>query len=396
VGRIVLRVVTRLNRGGPLRQLGGLVPALRAEGWDGPVLVGRAPEGEPDGTADLEAVHDAVVRVPALGRGLSPAEDARALAAVLGWIRRVRPDVVHTHMGKAGALGRLAARLARVPAVHTLHGHHFHAPRPLGALAASAERALGRATDALVCLTPRQRRDVVRRGIVPASCAHVIAPGLDVEGFRAQADGGASGRIRDLFGARDRPLFLWAGRFVAVKDPLLLVEAVARSARRFLVAMIGAGPLAGAVRDRVRELGLQEVVRCPGPIDRPAPWIAAADLLVLTSRSEGAPLAVLEAKALGRPALVTTVGGVPDLVTHDGDGWWVPPGRADAFAVALDRLAADPARLARLGAAARAGAERYRHDRLARETARLYETLAARGGRRRGRPRSSRERRGLR
>ena len=158
----VLRIVTRLNRGGPLRQLVRARPGARS-GAAGTDRSSRgAPERhEPDGTARLRATGAAVVRVGGLARGLDPAADARAFRAILAAIRHWRPDVVHTHMAKAGALGRLAARVAGVPAVHTLHGHHLQAPWPRDVLARRAERALGRHTAAGICLTPRQRRDLV-------------------------------------------------------------------------------------------------------------------------------------------------------------------------------------------------------------------------------------------
>ena len=189
----VLRIVTRLNHGGPLRQLCALVPTLAARGWDGPVLAGRCPRHEPDGTERLRAAGAEVVRVGGLARGLDPAADARALRAILAAIRHHRPDVVHTHMAKAGALGRLAARVAGVPAVHTFHGHHLEAPWPRDVLARRAERALARHTAAAICLTPRQRRDLVEtHRVLAASQVHVVGPGLDVDALLAAAQGGGS------------------------------------------------------------------------------------------------------------------------------------------------------------------------------------------------------------
>ena len=364
----VLRIVTRLNQGGPLRQLCALAPALVQRGWEGPILAGRTGRHEPDGTDRLRGTGADVVRVRALARGVDPGADARAFRTILAAIRHVRPDVVHTHMAKAGALGRLAARIAGVPAVHTYHGHHLQAPWPRDVLARRAERTLARITAAGICLTPRQRRDLVEtHRVIAGDKVHVMAPGLDVADLRRRAGAGERSR-------HDRPLFLWAGRFVEVKDPLGLVRAVALSQRAFHLVMLGVGPTRAAVRRRIQAEGLQDVVSCPGASPDIAPWLAACDAVVLSSRSEGAPMLVVEAKVLGRPAIVTAVGGVPDLVGHGVDGWWVPPDSPRELARALDLLAADAELRERLGRQAAVGADqRFAAARLADETAALYE-----------------------
>ncbi len=380
MGGRVVRIITRLNRGGPLRQLTALVPGLVQQGWSGPIIAGSVGPGEHDGSDALRAVGANLLTVPSLRRGVEVPRDARALRAILAVLRREQPDLVHTHMGKAGALGRLAAAMVGVPCVHTFHGHHFSAPWPRGHLAVEAERRLGRLTRAGIVLTERQRRDVVDvHGVMPNERVAVILPGLDIESWRARARDGDAEGVRARLAPAGEVLYLWAGRFVEVKRPQLLVDAVAASAVPYRVVMLGDGPLRMATRNRVRAAGLEERILLPGDVADVAPWMQAADAVVLTSASEGAPLALLEAKALGRAAVVTTVGGVPDLVEHLEDGLWVPPDDAAALAGALDRLAADTRLRARLGLGAGVKVRaRYGADRLARETADLYERLRAR------------------
>jgi glycosyltransferase involved in cell wall biosynthesis len=178
------------------------------------------------------------------------------------------------------------------------------------------------------------------------------------------------------------PVLLWAGRFVAVKEPLLAVEATARATRPFRLVMAGEGPLRAAVREEVRRRGLESRVVLAGAVEPIAPWIAAAAAVVLSSSSEGTPIVILEAKALGRPAVATAVGGVPDLVADGTDGLLVPPGDASALAIAMDRITSDPDLAARLGAAAARGVEeRFGARRLGAETAALYERVAGAGRR---------------
>ena len=373
----VLRLITRLNRGGPLRQLTALVPGLETHGWTGPVIVGRCERHEPDGIADLQATGAEVLPIGCLRRGLDPSADARALRAVLEAIRRYRPDLIHTHMGKAGALGRLAARVAGVPVIHTFHGHHLESQAHKAWLAKGAERMLGRLTTAAIALSPRQARDLTAvHRVLPVGRVHVIAPGMDLDAFRRRA---AAGQARFAPASSRGPRFLWTGRHVPVKAPQLLVEAVAHARVPFHVTMLGRGPLLRSVRTTVRAHGLEDRIDCPGSVARVAPWLARADALVLCSKSEGMPLSVVEAMALGKPSVVTTVGGLPDMVQHERTGLWVPPSDPMALAAALDRLAADPGLGRRLGAAAREQVDaRFGAARLAAETAALYEEVARR------------------
>lgn len=372
----VLRIITRLNRGGPLRQLCALVPALAKLGWRGPVLAGRVPRGESDGSADLESVGGAVVAVGSLGRGIDPSNELRAFKALLAAIRHHQPDLVHTHTAKAGALGRLAAAVCGVPVVHTFHGHHLESGLGRADLARHAERLLGRLTRAAVTLTPRQRRDVaVVHRILPESKVHEIGPCMDLERFRAQALPPVPARLCAEVPA-GVPRFLWTGRFVRVKAPRLLVEAASLAREPFHITMLGRGPQLRGVRAAVRAYGLEDRIACPGSVVRVAPWLRQADALVLCSLSEGAPLSVIEAFALGKPVVVTTVGGLPDLVTHEGTGLWVPPGDAPALARALDRMAADAALRTRLGRAAASEADaRFDAGPAAAATAALYEQV---------------------
>jgi glycosyltransferase involved in cell wall biosynthesis len=240
-----------------------------------------------------------------------------------------------------------------------------------------SERLLGRMTDAVIALAPRQARDLVDvHRVLPADRVRVISPGMDLRGFRRRAQ---MALTKQPLGPGGVPRFLWTGRYVPVKDPRLLVEAVAHASVPFHLTMLGRGPLLDSVRATVRAHGLEGRISCPGPVSDVAPWLHAADALVLCSRSEGTPLSVIEAMALGKPVVVTTVGGLPDMIEHEGTGLWVPPRDPLALAAALDRLAAEPELRLRLGQAGRAEVDRrFGAERLARDTAALYEQVLER------------------
>jgi glycosyltransferase involved in cell wall biosynthesis len=383
--RRVVRIVTRLNRGGPSRQLEALVPGLARLGWDGPVWTGEPEPTEEDVAPLLEARGVEVVRVPALARGIDARRDAAAWRWIRDRLRREGPDVVHTHMGKAGALGRTAALSAGVPVrVHTFHGHHLGTKPPARWAAWAAERALGVATSGAVCLSPRQRDDLVaRHRVLPASKAAVVGPGLDLEGFVASADAARAVAIRRAHAPGGGVLALWLGRFVPAKDATVLVEAAVAAARHggapLVVVLAGAGPLEAEARRRHGDLGAPSCVRFVGPVADAATWVLAADAVVLSSRSEGTPLSLLEAAAMGKPVVATAVGGVEDVVEPEGTGLLVPPCDPAALAVALARLASDADLRARLGARAAAVRERFSAARLAEGTASLYERLLSGG-----------------
>lgn len=369
----VLRIITRLNRGGPLRQLCGLVPALEGLGWAGPVLAGVVEPTEPDGTAALAATGAEIVPLPSLRRGIDPARDGRALREIVRHVRRVRPEVIHTHMGKAGAIGRAAGRLAGVPVVHTLHGHHFDAAGVFGKGIRVTERLLGRIGTMLVCLSERQRHDVVERHrVVPADRVAVIEPGFDVTAFRAGA-GDAQPRGDDPFRA------IWTGRLVDVKRPQALVDVMAAAPADIVLDVYGDGPLRDAVRHAVEAKRLGARITLHPAVDDVAPLVARADAFLLTSRSEGIPLSMLEAMVLGVPVVVPAVGGIPDVIADGETGRLAPAGDDGALAAALGALAADRAAARALGARGRAMAEaRFDAGRLAAETAALYDRLRVR------------------
>jgi glycosyltransferase involved in cell wall biosynthesis len=319
----VLRVITRLNVGGPTRHVRVLSAGLAARGVTGLLAHGPCPEGEGPGVLDVPG---AAVLVPTLVRALRPRDDRRAYAALLRVIRDFAPDVVHTHQGKAGFLGRLAASRAKVPAiVHTHHGHtfaHYHG-LALGRILLSAERLAAARSHALICQSVSQEADVRRHlGAGAAGKTVLIPPALDPEALRRDRTRAA---IRGDLGAseKDRVLLLPA-RLVPVKRPVLAVELLAALENPTAwLWILGDGPLRTAVLDRARALKVASRVRILPPTIAPGDLYAAADLTVLTSINEGTPLTLIEAIAQGCPVAATAVGGVADLL--DGHGTLLVP-----------------------------------------------------------------------
>ncbi|MBM3726948.1 MAG: glycosyltransferase family 4 protein [Acidobacteria bacterium] len=358
----VVRILTRLGAGGPPIHALILTRGLAERGYSTLLVTGRPAPGEGD-MSYLARSSDPIEWVPEMSRGISPRDDAAAFFRILAILRREKPDIVHTHTAKAGVLGRLAARAAGVPVVlHTFHGHVLdgYFPRPVSAAIALLERGLARLSSRLCVLAPQQARELSERFRVAPQARFAVVPlGLDLDQF-SQLPPPPPGT----------PLTVgWIGRLVPVKNVPLLAQVVRETPQvRFIVA--GDGPEAPAIR----ELAAQHPHRVEwlGWCRDIAPVLARCRLLMLTSRNEGTPVALIEGMAAGRPFIGTAAGGVTDLAAHGG-GLIVSP-EARAFRTALETLT--PERLERMGAAARRHAlSTYTADQLVHRMDTLYRGL---------------------
>lgn len=380
----ILRVIARLNVGGPALHVSYLTSELDEIGYETMLVAGRVSEGE--GSMEYAARDRGIepVYVPSLRREISPVVDAAAVSKILGLIRTFRPHILHTHTAKAGAVGRTAAILAgraRPEAVvHTFHGHvlrgYFGGRKTEGFRL--LERRLAKASDALIAVSPEVRDDLVRLGIAPESKISVIRLGLDLAA-RVATEPGAGGAVREAFAIpRDAVVVGWLGRMTEIKrvDDLLRAFALLPGSTHLLLA--GDGPLRPRLAALAEELHVRERVHFAGFRDDVGAMYAACDVVALTSANEGTPVTVIEALAAGVPVVSTDVGGVKDVVEHGTSGLLVPRGDVAAVGESLRRLVADPALRRRMGAAGRGVVDRYSVPRLVRDVDLLYRDLLSR------------------
>jgi len=287
-----------------------------------------------------------------LQRELGP-HDLRALASLAGTIRAWRPDILHTHMAKAGTLGRLAAVLAgpRGPQirVHTFHGHvltGYFSPRR-EAVFTRIERLLARTTSRLVAVSGEVRDDLVRLGIAPAGQIEVIPLGLDLEPFRPGAPGRSEARAR-LGLPEDARVVTLVARLVPIKRVDRFLRVAARiDGAHFLV--VGDGELYDELRLSASALRLGDCLVWAG-IQRDMPAVmSASDVVVLSSDNEGTPVSLIEAQAAGLPVVSTDVGGVSSAVLDGRTGSLVARDDEVGFADAVRGLLDDPEEGRRLG-----------------------------------------------
>ncbi|MDH4113621.1 MAG: glycosyltransferase [Actinomycetota bacterium] len=373
-------MVTRLNVGGHARQALFLTKELPARGFQTRLVWGTSgrAEGELTPTSDIPATH-----MPWLARELSPSADLRTLQALSGVIRRWRPQVVHTHLAKAGALGRLAARRMHVPVVvHTFHGHvlqQYFSDLKNAAFAA-AERALAARTDALIAVAPQVRDDLLAKGIGREDQWHVVPVGVDLATLLRTRSSPEEARAR-LGLPTGGSVIGVVGRLAPVKDHRTFFEAAARllsDRPDTTVVVAGDGQLRESLEAEAR-LMLGDRVRFLGWVEDLPSLYGALDVVVLTSRSEGTPVALIEAAASGTPVVATGVGGVPEVVRDRETGLLVPPRDPVAVAAQILTLLQDPQGARKMG---EEGADwvrdRFSQDRLADDLTGLYMELLAR------------------
>jgi glycosyltransferase involved in cell wall biosynthesis len=342
----VTHVVLSLDCGGLERFVVNLVRQGQRRGQNVSVMCVERP-----GTLAPE-VESLGARVVCLDKppGLDRATVRRATAA----FNELHPTVVHTHQIGALLYAGPAARRARVPVVvHTEHGNHVKAKTWSRRM---RQRALwawaGRRAARFFCVSDEIAREVSRYGVIPPRKVRVLANGIDTVAFAPGAHGLA---VRSAFGIpANAPVVGTIGRLNEVKRQDLLIRGFARVRQRFpesRLLLVGDGPVRNDLEGLVRSLALTDAVHFAGYQAQPAQFLESMDVFALTSRSEGMPLAVLEAWASGLPVVASAVGGLPSLIADGQTGLLFPFPNEGALAAAIEQLLANPDRARQLGRA---------------------------------------------
>ncbi|MFT5831127.1 MAG: glycosyltransferase involved in cell wall biosynthesis [Bacteroidia bacterium] len=333
----IARILTRLNLGGPARQVLASDPQLLKRGHELRVFTGMPEEGEGDLFDELKSSGVDVVRVPHLSRGVSPVRDFSALRFLRRELRAFGPDIVHTHASKAGSLGRKAAAgLTRqgpsgkkpVGTVHTFHGHVLEGyfPAIVSRGLALVERRLAATTDRVIAVSHATAADLVRLEVVDKDRLHVVPPGTDMNELLKITRGDEPGVVRKMLGlGKDAILVGVVGRLAEVKQPESAARIFATVASRHPNAhlvFIGDGEGRRSLESHITSLdqALQQRIHMVGNIEGQTAIFGDLDLVLCSSRNEGMPIALIEAHAAGIPAVARIVGGVEEVVAHERSG----------------------------------------------------------------------------
>ncbi len=405
----VLHIITRMVRGGAQENTLANVAGLHGPEWESCLVTGPAlgPEGSLE--TKCEAAGIRMLHVPSLVREISPRQDRIALAHLVRILRQERPHLVHTHTSKAGILGRLAARIARVPVViHTPHGHVFHSyeGKLKSKVFVGVERSCASMAQRLVALTDREMQEHLELGVGRPEQWSIIHSGVDFRPFEAARGGGE--RVRAELGIPPQaPVVGTVGRLVAIKGQEFLLEAAASLAGEFPdlhLLMVGDGPLRTQLLEMARGAGLNTVEHpAPGVAGEtlrtsgsaaPAPTVhfvglrkdvgrmlSAMDVFALPSLNEGMGRVLVEAMAMELPCVASQVSGIPDVVEDGSTGLLVPARDAASLSGALRRLLASPDLARAMGQRGRARAvPGYSVEEMLAQLERLYrQALRERG-----------------
>lgn len=379
-GRIgVLRVIARLNVGGPAIHATLLTDRVNPARFVTTLVAGSEEAGEAN-YLELHGRSMPVLILPDLGREIRPLSDVRTVWRLMQIIRRERPHIVHTHTAKAGALGRLAAILCGVPiVVHTYHGHvlrGYFSPAKT-AVYRAIERLLALGTDRLLTVTDRVGQELQALGVGRPAQYRTLPLGFDLSPLLVAER--RRGELRAELQVGDAPLVGIVARLVPIKAHEVFLAMAVRVRQAYPTAVfliVGDGELRAALEQRAGELGLTGAVRFLGwraDIDR---LYADIDVVALTSRNEGSPVALIEAMAAGAPVVSTEVGGVADVVQHGVTGLLAPMDDDAGLARHVVTLLGDRALGQRMGQQGRATvATTYGADRLVADIEGLYEEL---------------------
>jgi len=370
----ILRVIARINVGGPAIQITGLMQNLPAKSFEQKLLTGFCEKDEVDylQVNDLSLTRTQIV---GFGRRVNFFSDLKVLFMIIREIRGFNPHIIHTHTAKAGFLGRTAAILSfrRQLRVHTYHGHLLHGY--FGGfktrLIILIERFLARFTDSLVTVGQQVRNDLLAAKIGNFEQYRVIGPGLEI--------GELPERVSSLksFGlVEDKFIVTWIGRAVPVKTPHRILEIATECVLRGLrvqFVIVGEGPLLSNLKSLAKETNLPiTFLGWQSDIEK---ILSFSDLVLLTSENEGTPVALIQAQMAGVPVLTTDVGSASEVMVNGKSGFCLKYS-AKNFADKIELLSKSADMRLYFGAAGESNARNsFSLSRLVSDHAELYKDL---------------------
>jgi glycosyltransferase involved in cell wall biosynthesis len=361
-----MRIIARMNVGGPAVQVSGLMRGFNSDHFDHRLYTGYCATDEAD-YLDTVATDVKAVRIQGLGRRVSLGGDLKAFISLVSEIRDFKPHVIHTHTAKAGFLGRVASIVSLQPSirVHTFHGHllnGYFGPFKRS-LVVIAEKFLALFTHQLLAVGDKVRQDLLNAEIGTKDKFGLMPPGLAI---------GVLPDRKESRNALTLPTIslqcAFIGRVTQIKRPDRFLDVVSEIKKRGVnldFSIAGDGELLDVCRERIKQENLPvTILGWQSDIER---VLSSADMVVLTSDNEGTPLSLIQAGMAGLPVVTTNVGSVPEVVL-DGLTGIVTGLDVQEIADALEKLVNDKALRAKLGAAAQEftlsnfGVKRLVHD----------------------------------
>lgn len=384
----VLRIINRFNIGGPTYNAAYLTKYLDPE-FETMLVGGQKSDSEESSEHILDQIGIKAHIIPELGRDIKLKDDYIAYKKIRAIIDEYKPDIVHTHASKAGALGRLAAINAGVPIVlHTFHGHVFHSyfNKYKTYVFKQIERHLAKRSSGIIAISDIQKKELSEEHkIALPEKTFVIPLGFDLSKFM-NIPQSESNRFRKNYTIPDTQFTVSIiGRLVPVKNHFLFIDAFAlakQQCENITALIIGDGELKAELISHAEYRGL--TVGGTGSDIIFTSWIkdmayalAGSDLIVMTSKNEGTPVSLIEAQAAGKPIVTTDVGGIKNIISEGRTGILVS---ADALSIANGIIFAKNSDQFRETAKKEGPAfvaEKFSYKRLASDVSKLYRDLLA-------------------
>ena len=361
----VLRVVSRLNIGGPSIHCSILTKGLRKTHFNSKILIGKTSPHEGDMSYLINGDNGSLLKVPDLQREINIINDIRAFYKIFKIVFKEQPDIVHTHMAKAGAVSRAAVFIhnlvsyKKIKTVHTFHGNvltGYFNPRK-SKFFIGIEKALAKVTDAIIAISQTQKWELTQKySLASDDKVHIINLGFDLTRF-SNGNRNGKGKLRSSMGVKDDTLLIGiVGRLVPIKNHVLFMDSAKLIMEKLpdkdiRYAIIGDGELREPLESYTGKIGIRKNVVFYGWEKEIQKIYADIDMLMLTSNNEGTPVSIIEAMASCVPVVTTGVGGVKDLLGRietsssvDSDfsvcerGILCPKGNAEALANGIKYL----------------------------------------------------------
>lgn len=389
----ILRIHNRLITGGPVFNVLNLTKFLAPE-FETMLVVGEKEHHEQDAGFIARKMGVDTMLVPEMGRSIHPWKDYRAFNKLTKIIKDFKPDIVHTHAAKPGAVGRLAAAHMKVPViVHTYHGHVFHSyfNKAKTQVFLNIERYLGKKSTALIAISEEQKQELSGKyRVADSSRFHVVPLGFELGRFMENQEEKRKLFREEFCVAPDEIAIGITGRLVPVKNHDLFLEAVAHllqnTARKIKAFIVGDGELNTRLQARAIALNIPYCLSGEGNTDRPLVFTswrsdidvinAGLDIVCLTSFNEGTPVSLIEAEAANKPIVSTRVGGVAEVVKENETGLLSDVNDKETFFKNLLSLVNNDELRKNLGQTGAAHvAEKYGINRLTNDVKNLYYSL---------------------
>ena len=391
----VLRIINRFNLGGPTFNAALLTKYMQPD-YETMLVGGKEEDSEESSKHILDNLGIEATLVEAMQRDVGLKNDRTAYKEVLRMMRDFKPDIVHTHASKAGAIGRSAGiAYGKAKLVHTFHGHVFHSyfSKAKTQLYLNIERALALKTDRIIAISQRQKIELAKKyRICPAKKIEVIPLGFDLEKFNQDRQEKRNS-FRKTYHLKENEIAVGIiGRLVPIKNHNLFLRAFARAIKKtdkkVKAFIVGDGSEQGALIELCKSLELS--LYCKGDNEssldaqviftswiKDIDWVnAGIDIVALSSLNEGTPVSLIEAQASKKPIITTKVGGVTNVVQPNKTALVVPNDDMKQFEKKLLSLIQnDKLRQQMSEDGWKHVSEKYHYKRLVKDMKQLYHDL---------------------